>query len=360
MKQIYSVFTYYQLITAIQIKNKLFPEADADIVISDHSAGYEKAAEKVRESGIFDNVYTAKSVDAMRLDSFSKKLRRVVDIVFYNNKFSLNCSDIEKLGYDEILFFNFNYFDNCLYYLLKKNNPDLICRRFEESYTSGFDFDIFTSGSAKLQKKFERLHSSTLAMKVDEMFFYEPELVLFKNSCKISPIPKIDKNDLQTKDILNKMFDYTKSDEYDRKYIFFEESYNVDGKEMDDLELVLNIADKVGRENMMVKLHPRSKVDRFAEYGIKTNKTVGIPWEVIIMNNDFSDKVFMTIASGSVLSPRILFGENVATYMLFNCTKVKSSIVTDSFYKYLELFKKKYGASGFYIPDNFEELSGSL
>jgi hypothetical protein len=87
MKQIYSVFTYYQLITAIQIKNKLFPEADADIVISDHSAGYEKAAEKVRESGIFDNVYTAKSVDAMRLDSFSKKLRRVVDIVFYNNKF---------------------------------------------------------------------------------------------------------------------------------------------------------------------------------------------------------------------------------------------------------------------------------
>ena len=62
MKQIYSVFTYYQLITAIQIKNKLFPEADADIVISDHSAGYEKAAEKVRESGIFDNVYT-ESVD---------------------------------------------------------------------------------------------------------------------------------------------------------------------------------------------------------------------------------------------------------------------------------------------------------
>lgn len=360
MKQLYSVFTYYQLITAIQIKNKLFPEAEADIVISDHSSGYEGVAARLRECGVFNNVYTAKSLDGMRMDSFQKKVKRVADVALFNNRFPLECSNIEQLEYDEIFFFNFNYFNFCLYYLIKEINPELVCKRFEEGYTSGFDFDAFITGSAKLQRKFEVFHNRSLAMTVDEMYFYEPEFVLFSNNCKISPIPKLEKNDIQIRDILNKIFDYSCSDEYDRKYIFFEESYNVDGKAMDDLELVLKIADKVGRDNIMVKLHPRSRVDRFEKHGIKTNKTVGMPWEVVIMNNNFANKVFLTIASGSVLSPRILFGETIPTYMLFNCTETKSSFINDNFCKYLELFKNKYGKLGVYIPNSFEELSSSL
>lgn len=360
MNQLYSVFTYYQLITAIQVKTKIFPEVQADLIISDHSSGYAEVAEKLKRAEVFNNVYTAKSVGGMRVDTFGKKIKRVADIALNNNSFPSKCSDLSNWEYDEFLFFNFNYFDSCLYYILKKNNPKLICRRFEESYTSGFDFEIFTTGSVRLQQKFEKLHRNPDIMDVEEMFFYEPDLVLFDNKCRISPIPKIDKTDEKLKNVLNTLFDYGSSDEYDRKYIFFEESFNVDGKEMDDLELVLKIAEKVGRENLMVKLHPRSRVDRFAEYGIKTNKAVGVPWEVIIMNNNFSDKVFLTISSGSVLSPRILFGENVPTYMLYNCTKVKSHLVTDSFYQFLELFKKKYGNSGFYIPENIGELTDQL
>ena len=360
MKLLFSVFTHYQLITAIQIKTKIFPDVYADIIISDHSTGYAEVAEKLKSLKIFNNVYIAKSVEGMSVNTIGRKFKRIVDIIANNNSFALKCSNISIKEYDEFLFFNFNYFDNCLYYLLKKNNPNLICRRFEEGYTSGFDFEIFTTRSVRLQQKFEKLHRNPDIMDVEEMFFYEPDLVLFDNKCRISPIPKIDKTDEKLKNVLNTLFDYGSSDEYDRKYIFFEESFNVDGKEMDDLELVLKIAAKVGRENLMVKLHPRSRVDRFAEYGIKTNKAVGVPWEVIIMNNNFSDKVFLTISSGSVLSPRILFGENVPTYMLFNCTKVKSHLVTDSFYQFLELFKNKYGNSGVYIPDTLSEFIDNL
>lgn len=78
------------------------------------------------------------------------------------------------------------------------------------------------------------------------------------------------------------------------------------------------------------------------------------------MNNDFSDKVFLTIASGSVLSPRIIFGENVPTYMLFNCTKNRSHIVTDEFYRYLELFKDKYGKYEFFIPNTLSDFIDNL
>ena len=356
MKQIYSVFTYYQLITAMQIKTTIFPKCKGDLILSDHSSGSYKVAEAIRKYDIFDNVFTAKSVDEMRLDTLFKKIKRVADIAFNNNNFPLKCSDLMELDYNEFLFFNFNYFDSCLYYLLKKKCPDLICRRFEEGYTSGFDFNIFISGSSSLQRKFEKIHGNPDSTYVAEMFFYEPDLVQFEAKCKISAIPKFNKLNNEMKQVLNSVFDYKNSDTYDRKYIFFEESYNVDGKNMDDLELVLKIADKVGKENLMVKLHPRSRIDRFSEYGIKTNNAVGIPWEVIILNNDFSDKVFLTISSGSVLSPRILFGENVQTYMLFNCTKNKSDIVKGRFFDYIELFKKKFGKSGFYIPENCDEF----
>lgn len=360
MAQIYSVFTYYQLITAIQIKMKIFPNSLGDLVISDHSREYEKIVQKLKDTNIFRNIFSANSVDGMRLDTLFKKIKRVADISFNNNNFVKKSSNIDRYNYDEFLFFNFNYFDSCLYYMMKKENPRLICRRFEEGYSSGFKFDMFITGSSELQQKFEKIHKNSSITDIDEMFFYEPDLVLFENKCKLSSIPKFDKSDEKTKAVLNMLFDYSNSNEYDRKYIFFEESYHTDGKIMDDIELVLKIADKVGRDNLMVKLHPRSQTDRFAEYGIKTNKTVGIPWEVIIMNNDFSDKVFLTIASGSVLSPRILFGDNIPTYMLFNCTETKSDMITTEFFKYLEKFKEKFGKDGFYIPNNCSEFLEKL
>lgn len=356
MKQLYSVFTYYQLITAFQIKTKIFPDSIGDIIISDHSNGYEKIVKKLKDTGVFKNIFSAKCADEMHLNTLYKKIKRVANISLNNNNFVKKCSNINRYNYDEFLFFNFNYFDTCLYYEMKKENPQLICRRFEEGYSSGFKFDMFVGGTLKLQHIFEKIYKNPNTMDIDEMFFYEPELILFGNICKISAIPKFNRADEKTRDMLNMLFDYSNSDEYDRKYIFFEESYFRDGKKMDDLKLVLKIADKVGRENVMVKLHPRSQIDRFADYGIKTNKSVGIPWEVIIMNNDFSDNVFLTIASGSVLSPRILFGDKVPTYMLFNCTETKSDMITTEFFEYLEKFKEKFGNDGFYIPENCNDF----
>lgn len=356
MKQLYSVFTYYQLITAIQIKTKIFPNAEGDLLISDHSDGYERVAEKLRKMNIFKNVLTVKAVDSMTLNTASKKIKRVIDIVLNNNNFAEKCMEGVEFFYDEFLFFNFNYLDSCIYYKLKKKNPSLICRRFEEGYTSGFKFNIFITGSAQLQQKFEKIHHNPNIMDIDEMFFYEPKLVLFENKCNLTAIPKFNKNDENMRAILNTLFDYSSPDSYNPKYVFFEESYFTDGKEMGDLDLVMKIANKVGKENLMVKLHPRTKKDRFSDLGIKTNKTVGIPWEVIIMNNDFSDKVFLTIASGSVLSPRIIFGDKSPTYMLFNCTRNKPPIITDDFFRYLTKFKDKFGSEGFYIPENCNDF----
>lgn len=358
MKQLYSVFTHYQLLAAIQLRLTVFSDCTADIVISDHSNGYEGIAQRLRETGIFSSVYTAKSAEAMSVDTLGKKFGRVSSIAVNDNSFPKKCSNIECYDYDEFLFYNWNYLNSCLFYTMKKNNKNLVCRRFEEGYSSGFDYDIGTSGSTALQARFEGIQrNDSFKDSVREMFFYEPELVLFdKKDCAISSLPKIDKNDIKLRDRLNYIFDYKPSAEYDTEYIFFEDAYFKDGVDIDDMPIIMRVADIVGKDNLTVKLHPRTLKNRFTEYGIKTNSTVGIPWEIIIMNNDFSDKVFITIASGSVLSPRILFGENTKTLMLYKCTEKRSPIITDSFYAYLEKFKNKFGDSGLFIPQSCDEI----
>lgn len=361
MRQLYSVFTFYQLMTAIQIKTKFYNDSEADIVISDHSKGYQEVAENLKKTKVFTNVFTAKSVDGMRVNTVSKKINRVLRIMTNNNKFALECSEIQDLKYDEFLFFNFNYFDSCLYYNLKKHNSKLICKRFEEGFTSCFKPDMFITGSCLQQLKVQNIfHNPDFTKDINCMYFYEPDLALF-DDYKTVKIPAISSQDEEMKEVLNTVFNYDNLDlEMPQKYIFFEEAFCVDKKGIDDLELVQKIAEIVGKENIIVKLHPRNKVDRFTPLGIKTSGAISVPWEIVLLNNDFSDKVFMTISSGAVLAPRILLGQNIETYMMFHCTEKKSYLVTEDLFKFLTVFEKKFGETGFYIPADYNELADRL
>lgn len=356
VRQIYIINTYYQLITALHMKMNLYPEAVADLVLTDRSSGASAVLERLRSLDVFENVYFARITS----DTIWNKIEHGVRILFDNNGFVTKNSDVVLTSYDEMYFYNYNYYTCSLFYLLKEKNPDMVCHRFEEGFGSYFSYFIGTGPSLFFQDKAARFFRHPSFLQVDNMYFYEPDFVLFHDDCKIRELPKPDRTDFVLRDTVKKIFGASGEGEYDRKYIFFEGPYMRDGVEIDDLELVLHIADVVGPENMMVKLHPRTLVDRFSEYGIKTNQAVGIPWEAVVLDNDFSDCVFLTITSGSVLSPRILFNQQIPTYMLFNCTKVKAPIVDKNFAAYLERFEKKYGQTGFYIPSSADELICSL
>lgn len=335
----------------------MFPAAEADIVLSDHMGAYESIAEKLNRLHVFGRVYTAKIVDAQRLDTIWKKTVRVFKIIARDTSIVHRQSDLERLDYDELIFNSMHYFDACLYYELKKKNPGLILRRFEEGFSSGFSRDINMSGSARLQ---ERLHVVLHRPSLHEektMYFYEPDMVLFEKGDIVQPLPKMDRNDEDMQRIIRGLFGAANEGEYDKKYIYFEGSYLADGIDMHEEAFVDLIAKEVGKENLIVKRHPRVLSDRFSERGIRVNQTLGVPWEAVIMSIDLSEKVFITIQSGSVLSPRILLGENAPTYMLYRCTPERPPLVDDLFDQYMDRFLLKYGASHFYIPENTEELT---
>ena len=355
--QLYSVCTHFQLIIAIIMKITMFQDKTADIIIHDNSNGYMSIANHLKNINIFRNVWIAKTKAYIKENNHCQQ---AIKILLNSDDIIKKSCNIDSYNYDEYYFYNYTLFNVMLFYKLKKANLNLICRRFEEGYGALLNFCNFNNGTANLLIKLEKAHHNYSIDSVNEMFTFEPKLSCFDNQHFALPIPKLKKCE-SVKCILNDIFDYNEDETFSKKYIFFEESYFADGIDINDVELVLKIADLVGKENLMVKLHPRNPVDRFTKLGIKTIGQSGIPWEVIVMNHDFSNNIFITIASGSILSPRIVFGDNIPTFMLYNCINILPPILKQkNFQSFIEKFRDKYGKSDFYIPDNFDDFKNII
>ena len=94
------------------------------------------------------------------------------------------------------------------------------------------------------------------------------------------------------------------------KYIFFEQCFNDDGGVVNDIEIIDHIAELVGKENIIIRLHPRSRVDRFSVFGYNVVQPSGALWEATLLKNNFENKVFITIDSTAIFSSNKLLESN--------------------------------------------------
>ncbi len=355
--------TYFQIMIAIKLKLTIYKNDNVDIIISNHSNNAEDiVVELEKEKNIFEKSYffqSKKNIDKKSL------LRKVCDDLLYiiTPEKALKQFNIEMERYDEFVFYNIDKYTYLLYDCLFQTNNFVKLIRYEEGYVSYLYLNIGISKIYKLLRKIFK--KRIIEDNIKDNLLFNPDLLVYKPKENIKKIDKFSKNDINFKSIVNNIFNYSNDENaYKRKYIFFEESFFCDGKEIDDLNLILNIAEIVGKENLLVKLHPRNKINRFEKYGIKTNKTIGIPWEIIQLNNDFSNNVFLTISSGSVLASQLYFNEKIKTYLLFNCTDNKSNMVTTEYFEYFNKLNNKYDLQKFSIPKNkkefFEELKNDL
>ena len=98
-------------------------------------------------------------------------------------------------------------------------------------------------------------------------YLFYPDLLQFKTKYGTYQIPKIEKDNTDYRNFIETAFGDISKCDLDAKYIFFEE--NIEDPSIDDFTLIMKIAEKVGKDNIVVKLHPRRNVDRFSEKGIK-------------------------------------------------------------------------------------------
>ena len=338
----------YQILVALWIVHRSDPSVTWDMLISDHM----KLADRLRDSGLFRKVYhihTLKLTKNQRSHSLLVRIRNALFPMMEVWEYAPI-----RPEYDSIYFANFDNFSQVLYNGLNHRNPDLKLFVYEEGLASYSSFARFYSdlkcfyGSHDSRfKKFLHQYiyrTSTIPGHLTGFLVFNPQLIQWDPECEIQELEKIDSADAVFRNIVNSVFDFNPAEqEYNTKYLFFEESFFADGADINDVALIEALAARVGKENITIKIHPRNPVNRFSELGYKTNRNTAIPWEVVVMNaENLENQIMITIASSCILNPIIVFGRKVQAYSLYECLNKIPFILQNGYWDLVDSVYRQY------------------
>ena len=314
MKKILCVCnTYFQLIEAIQLKNVLFSKDSVTVVFSNLSRNAGQIIERLSTLKAFNSCCLWQCRVQMNLQSSNQKENLSVTIkeIVGNGGFG---NPFESEFYDELIYYN--QFDNLkvVFAELYNKNPNIKVSRFEEGIFSYADGEYLAKKDKIVNPLRKILGKKTLLECQQDFYCFYPEL--YKGHLNPVQIPKIEA-DGKTAQILSRLFD-TSTAAYPQKYIFFSSVFDFEGgAPVGELDVIKNVAALVGNENLIVKVHPRDSLDRFISAGLNVDKNSAIPWEAIQLGRDFSNHVFLTVNSGSVLSVSMLQERKPKIYFLY-------------------------------------------
>jgi len=335
MRILFVCNTVYQVLVASWIKYKYYRNEECDIIVSDHMNRSEHLCQNIAQTDLFQQVYSVKAKDYVYKHQrpYNNRAEKYYYSIFPDKALAHYC----KLGntYDVLFISNYNTFNALVFDVLKRRNRDLKLNIFEDglatySKVTAKYYRRYTYPDNKLIRfVYKRIFRRNLfAGNVSTMSVFEKDLCEWCPDCRIEEIEKIDITDTAFKKLVNQIFDYAGiADKYDKAYIYFEESYYADTGYMEDVSLIEQLAALVGKENIMIKIHPRNPVNRFKELGYQTNVNTSVPWEVIAMNTDLSDTKLVSIASTSILNPILVLNLDVKSYSLINILTIKPELL---------------------------------
>lgn len=331
-KKLFVCNTVYQLFITLWLKETELAKEKVDIIISDHLNNSYQLAVNTRKYSNFDQCFWVESKTYTYFLNKNQKLEN----------FATNCFPqlvLRKIlgnklaAYTELYIANIDRFTMLLYQVLKRKNEGLEIHVYEDglaTYSQTFKKTLFYKENLKKISKIKHiLHTNVyklcpISNDIVDVLVFAKNRVQWqsKGHVSIREIKKIESSNIAFRKKCNKIFEFDKKDIYKQKYIFFEQPFETDMGGINDLEIVNKLAQKVGKENLIVKTHPRNKINRFQNMGINTNQNSSIPWEVILLNmHDLSSKVLITVSSTCVITPWLLYGANTTVYSLYKLVR---------------------------------------
>ncbi|MCM1231780.1 MAG: alpha-2,8-polysialyltransferase family protein [Ruminococcus flavefaciens] len=356
--------SYYMLIVVLQLKLTYYKNDYTELIWCNDSQNSREIYDRLCTLKIFHKCHYIEHEHFAPANNIYDKITTTLKIYTAPHKlleeFALNC-------YDELVLYTINRkLENALYVFCKKNNPALKCYLYEEAYVSyiykeGYHKKL--TGLLKIASETHRLLSLVFPdapqfERLSGRYFFEPRLILFNTHLPFFQIEKINKEAFKKN--LNFLFDINGAEilhQYNYKYIYFEQSV-LSNTPVSETEIVQKISNKVGAKNLLVKLHPRTKGNPYEQLGVITNKSPGIPWEIILMNIQCNEKVLITLTSNSVISSLIHFGEFPKIIMLYNC--FQGFISSADIDQYINKLIQAYPQANILVPKSEDELSDIL
>ncbi len=326
--------TYYQLIVAIQMRLTIKKNDKITVIVTDECKNADGIVQRLKNVNLFDKVCFMKTKVEKQDVSFRFKINAI-----YRGVFGFAPNGINKYEkYDEIIGFNMDLPTHYVFATLLKRNKNIICRKMEEgllSYNSPSD----TSGLLTLIYQIRsKLKKRNLRDSIKDFYCFNTEMY----SGEFSPIaiPKIDNDNIVFKEILEKVFSIDKNkNPYVNKIIFLSCVYDFEGeKTIGELAAAKKIAEKVGYENLIVKVHPRDNPLRFEKEGLTVDKNFSIPWEAMCMCKDLSKNILISTLSGSILNISGIFSKVPRCYYIYPLCRIEENSLALHFKNVIEKY----------------------
>ncbi len=365
MRKLIICETPFQIIVSLIIKQQFTKSNDElDLVVTDTFSGSDRILDKIKEEKKFNNVYFVPIKDIILSKTIMQKIKKLIFVLFPSIMLKKRWMKEIKY-YDEIYIGNYDLYTSSLrsFYAFRNYYPKVFM--YEEAYISYFPIDEmypifgfmkFIEWRNKILGK-EKITRSNL----DGWLLFEPNKLLYNPKCSVFKLDREICHDPSFIKTVDHIFSVSKVlKNYDRKYIIFEEAVLANNKDIDDERVFDEIVKIVGRDNAIIKLHPRTSEDRFSKKKIKTLKSDGVPWEALALVGDFSDKVLIAISSSAIPTYKMLIEDKMNAYMLFKFIKTdfkQFAAKYDKFWDKMGILTKN---GGIHIPNTEEEFLNDL
>lgn len=345
------IYTYFQLITAIHLKRTEFASDDVDVIITDQSKGSADVAFRLRKIQLFRRVFFVHDSDGLDETRELDKCKRYLSAWLHPER-ALKKYIFLSDSYNIFLFHNASLLTHLIGRHYRKSVKFF---RFDEGYST---YTRPLLDKKPLHRWMIRWAFGDLNRRICGIYLFHPELFQQKVNYPIFRIQLLGSADTGLKQILNQVFHYVPDPHLlHADYIFLEEAASLFSSETGDLDLLCKIAGVVGEKRLAVKQHPRSPEYPLNIHGIPAVQSGNIPWEVILMNEDFSEKTLLTIMSGTALAP-VLYGyKPIKTYLLFQCVQSRPAGLNGL---YLDYIRQASKLGALIIPEDQADFFAQL
>lgn len=313
--------TYYQLILAMQIKLTICNNDYVCLALSDHSANAESVYERLKRESLFDECIFIRSKGVIQNRRFLQKCKEIVQLSFFKkNEYAFYLTDLHSLNFDELICYNLEVDTYGIFSILSEHNPQIQYSSYEEGMLS-YDNFYYDSAKFKLIRSLRKtVGKPAIFDRYEKFYCVYPEL--YHGFLNAVAIPQISMENKRLRNVVAKIFQIKSDMDYSKyKYIYFESVYDTEGRGIGELNFLLDFAERVGKENILVKKHPRSTVHVFEENGIAVDVNSTAPFEALQLNYDMNACTFVSAMSGSVLSINSVIDNPSSVVMIYPITE---------------------------------------
>lgn len=348
--------TVYQLLGALSIKYYILHDETADLMLT-AATDFSRFLAPLKKEGLFRSIFLSPD------SNFGNRTYQDLDdeeqrgLVHNTEKYIYNtgCADAYAdyyIGLTKQIYMKLFYYD-----MVRRGHKPRI--HFYEDGLVSYVYNVFEDCKTDILDHESYPPEDRFENNVAEVLLYSPDLYAGgETGIPINALPKLDPEDREFCRILFRIFG---SNPLPReKYIFLEEAFLKNRQLSTDVRLLDGIAEVVGKENIIVKLHPRNVVDRFTPRGYKVLEASTIPWELTLLESNMEDKVLLTISSTASVSAKIILKKECNSIWLYELMETCKAVHIRSanFKRFFQkmLIEVNRGRKNVFVPSTQEEL----